>query len=157
MLTFLNCHFFFMFIFCLIQNSDNTSTVSSISPLSDPRTNHGPVWHAVRGRLLPLPFPMSPRLPHPPSAGQTDHHRTQHGPLQPQFLPQWQSLPQHPGVSRGSGFPSAGFQPDCEWFSNHTQFDFCDFCRVSNCAWTAWTTLSTTFGFDSHWRQFMQP
>ncbi|TMS15632.1 Ubiquitin-conjugating enzyme E2 Z [Larimichthys crocea] len=57
----------------------------------------GPFDTPVRGRLLPLPVPLPPRLPHPSTAGQAYHHRTQHCPLQPQLLPQRQGVPQHPG------------------------------------------------------------
>lgn len=70
--------------------------------LSDPCADHRAIWHAVRGRLLPLPVPLSPRLPHSPSTCQADYHRTQHCPLQPQLLQKRQSLPEHSGVSGGS-------------------------------------------------------
>lgn len=75
---------------------------SILSCLSDPCADHRAIWHAIWGWLLPLPVPLSSRLPHSPSTCQADYHRTQHCPLQPQLLQKWQSLPEHSGVSGGS-------------------------------------------------------
>lgn len=81
---------------CILPLSNPSS--STLSSSSDPCADNRAIWHAIWGRLLSLPVPLSPRLPHSPSARQADYHRTQYCPLQPQLLQKWQSVPEHPGV-----------------------------------------------------------